>query len=149
MERVQALYKQAVLQHNRNPIGYEKAVQATHSASEINPLCGDVIHIHLQLDGEYIRDIGFSGQSCAICTASASMLCKILPGCQRVEFDLQRQDFNAAMHGNATAAADLNEALRALLGVRRFPSRISCAQLPWKATQKALSAPDEAAQETA
>jgi len=144
MDRLQSLYKAAVLRHNRNPVGYERAVQATHRATELNPLCGDVIHIALQVDEHHcIRDAGFSGQSCAICTASASMLCESLPGFSATDFERRRAQFEAAMAGDETAQQALPESFKALLGVRRFASRIPCAQLPWKAARSALQAPAE------
>ena len=39
-----------------------------------NPLCGDVMTLFLNLEGDRIDEAGFQSQSCSICTASSSML---------------------------------------------------------------------------
>ena len=45
-----------------------------------NPLCGDKIHLELELDGDRVRDVRFEGQGCAISTASASLMTEALKG---------------------------------------------------------------------
>jgi nitrogen fixation NifU-like protein len=50
------------------------------SIHDSNPLCGDEIDMHLQVDGDKIKDIKFEGRGCAISQASASMLTEMVAG---------------------------------------------------------------------
>jgi hypothetical protein len=46
----------------------------THQARGHNPQCGDDLQVELLMAGDQVKDIRFSGQGCAICIASASMM---------------------------------------------------------------------------
>ena len=68
------LYQEVILDHNRKPRNFGKLADASHQAEGLNPLCGDHIWVYLRLAGGQVEGIGFEGQSCAICKASASMM---------------------------------------------------------------------------
>jgi len=130
------LYRETIMHHAHHPVGFRKAIQATHQNEQFNPLCGDRILVLLEVDGEVVKDAAFDGEACAICKASASILCEQAPG-QPVEELAETQHWLAtALEGEETSAR--HEALQPLLGVRRYPSRIRCALLPWEAMVKAL-----------
>jgi len=130
------LYREIILQHSSQPVGFHKSIKETCRHEQFNPLCGDRIVIMLQVDGETIRDAAFEGESCAICKASASLLCELIPG-ERVEKFGRTHDWlkNSLVSNEETDGPD---GLKALLGVRKYPSRIECVTLPWTAAAKAL-----------
>jgi nitrogen fixation NifU-like protein len=155
------LYRAAIRQHASAPIGYRQPIAATHRHEEYHPQCGDRIEIQLQVGDGCIEAAAFDGEACAICIASASLLCSLAPG-QAVEALQQMgEDLQQALEspvpvdppvGTASAAMGpkggnepsrlkplLHEELLALLGVRPYPSRIRCATLPWTAARRALS----------
>jgi hypothetical protein len=67
------LYRETILRHAQDPVGYGKNMRVTHHCEQFNPLCGDRILLMLEIDGEVIKDAAFKGESCAICKASASL----------------------------------------------------------------------------
>ena len=125
------------MQHAAQPVGYQKAIEETCSNEQFNPLCGDRVIIQLQVKDQVIQDAAFSGESCAICKASASLLCELIPGGSVEDFRAVHNWLERSLvSGEET---DGPEALKALLGVRKFPGRIKCATLPWIAGSEALS----------
>jgi nitrogen fixation NifU-like protein len=135
------LYRDLVLDHARNPRHFGKLEHTTHSAQGINPLCGDKLRLYLDLDAdETIRDAAFEGSGCAISVASASLLTDTVIGLSSSDamafFDavLAQLAGNEPQGGNRV---DLGK-LRALAGVRDYPSRVKCATLAWHALRSAL-----------
>lgn len=53
-----------------------------------NPMCADVIDVGLVIENGTIREAGFSGNGCALCIGSSSLLCEYLQGRQLKELDL-------------------------------------------------------------
>ena len=131
------LYQKAILRHSKKPVGYQNTINATHRNEQFNPLCGDRIVLLLEMKARHVVNAAFEGESCAICTASASMLCELAPGCQYEELKETRSWLKNALSGVDDPTE--HEQLLALLGVRAYPSRVRCALLPWDAL-KAISA---------
>ena len=67
-----ALYQEVILDHNKKPRNYGAVESATHRAEGHNPLCGDHLTLTLKVEGDKLDAIAFTGESCAICKASAS-----------------------------------------------------------------------------
>jgi nitrogen fixation NifU-like protein len=130
------LYRETVLRHAQDPVGFCKDIRVTHHREQFNPLCGDRILLMLEINGQEIKDAAFEGDSCAICKASASMLCESAPGQAVESIRKLHQWLEEALHGNEGPAS--HESLRPLLGVHRYPSRIRCALLPWDALAGAV-----------
>ncbi|MEX2123118.1 MAG: SUF system NifU family Fe-S cluster assembly protein [Woeseia sp.] len=146
-DELRDLYRELILDHARKPRHFGKLDDATHAAEGINPLCGDKLKIYFAIDADNrIRDARFEGSGCAISVASASLLTDTVIG---LETDRALQFF-AAMVGRLAGRTDdrKNQAdaiddidlgkLRALEGVREFPSRVKCATLAWHALNSAL-----------
>jgi len=135
------LYQQVIVDHNKHPRNYGKLAHYNHEADGYNPLCGDRLHIYLDVDEQgRIADVSFEGEGCAISVASASLMTEAMKGRTLAEM---REMFDAFQH---MVTADLEELpdearlgkLTVLAGVREFPSRIKCATLCWH-TLKAAS----------
>lgn len=133
--KLAALYRETILVNAVNPTGMNLDIPATHRANRNNPLCGDDIEVRFQVNGEIIRAAAFSGEACAICLASASLLCRHAPGRTLDQLAEVHAGFRSALAGGRKDCADF---LLPLLGVRRYPARIACATLPWDAGQEAL-----------
>jgi nitrogen fixation NifU-like protein len=145
-DELRDLYRELILDHARSPRHFGKLADATHSAEGINPLCGDKLKMYFAIDADNtISDARFEGSGCAISVASASLLTETVIG-----LDTHRAlQFFAAMvkrlagrtedgkYGGAIDDIDLGK-LRALEGVREFPSRVKCATLAWHALNSAL-----------
>ena len=139
------LYQGVVLEHNRNPRNFVEVDPASHRGRGYNPLCGDHIELTLDVRDGVIHAIGFQGESCAIATASASLLTEVLRGTRLEEAERVAARFRRALSGDEDAAVP--EALEPLRAVRRFPSRIKCAQLAWASLEAALSGDEVATTE--
>ena len=76
-----SIYSDIILDYYRYPRNKGQITGPRIKAKDSNPLCGDVIEIQMQLDGnEKVSEIKFDGHGCAISQASASMLTELVKG---------------------------------------------------------------------
>jgi nitrogen fixation NifU-like protein len=138
-EELRELYRDLILDHARSPRRFGKLESATHDAEGINPLCGDKLHIYLEIgDDGCINETAFEGSGCAISVASASLLTDEVTGLSSREALARFDDVIGALTGDdGTVDTDLGK-LAALKGVREFPSRVKCATLAWHAMKSAV-----------
>ena len=135
------LYQEVILDHNRKPRNWGLPEAATHKAEGVNPLCGDHIHLALQLAGDTVETIGFEGESCAICKASASMMTVAVKGKPRAEAERLVQEFRDMAIGKLEPGGPHRLGrLTVFSGVRDLPTRVKCAILPWHTLHAALNA---------
>ena len=140
------LYREVILDHYRNPRRRGSLDHPDAHADGQNPLCGDEISLDLALDGDRIADVRLQGRGCSISQASASMMAEAVAGKTIAEVEALIHRFKAMMEiepGDAgidpsRPGAALGD-LEALQGVRRFPVRIKCADLPWATLAQALA----------
>jgi nitrogen fixation NifU-like protein len=141
------LYREVILDHYRAPRHHDHLAAPNATAEGKNPLCGDEVTVELELDGDVIRDIGAIGVGCSISQASASMMTDAVVGKDRKQVDEVVRKFKAMMtieeSDEAIVDPDRPGAvlgdLEALQGVRKFPVRIKCADLPWITLEQALA----------
>lgn len=143
---VEELYRDVILDHYRNPRRKGSLENPTAHAEGQNPLCGDEIAIDVAIADGNVVDVGVTGQGCSISQASASMMAEAIVGMDRAEIAEITGRFKAMMtidDGDAGLDPDRPGAvlgdLEALQGVRRFPVRIKCADLPWATLTEALA----------
>ena len=74
MQKESSEYNELVLDHYRNPRNFGKLVRPTHTASELNPLCGDEITVYLEVRGNKIENLKYEARGCALSIAAASVL---------------------------------------------------------------------------
>jgi len=139
MSDLRELYQQVILDHNKNPRNFHDMPDATNRVDGYNPLCGDHYTIYLQLDGDVIRDVGFTGNGCAISKASASVMSSTVKGKTAAEADELFDTFHKLVTGSPGGLdpADLGR-LAAFSGVSEFPARVKCATLAWHTLRSAL-----------
>jgi nitrogen fixation NifU-like protein len=131
------LYRDIVLAHHRAPRRCGALAQPTHASDGVNALCGDALRIELRVGADgCIAEYGFSGECCAIATATASMLGDTVQGLSVAEIAPLQQAFAALITGEAPAPA-LGD-LAALGELARYPARRKCALLPWATLIAAL-----------
>lgn len=134
------LYRQVIMDHYKNPRNKGQLQDGSLTIDMNNPTCGDRIHLTLKVDDGKITDAKFDGEGCSISMASASMMTQLIIG-KNVKTALQlSQLFSNMMQGKdygEDIADDLGD-IEALQGVSKFPARIKCATLAWKAMEKGL-----------
>lgn len=150
------LYQADIKAHSFSPIGLDKAIDETHFSEGYNASCGDEIDISLKLNASSkIDDISFKHDSCAICTASASILCDV-----SITFNKDRMNeiylelLSILNHNNDQPdklpnehlpnhklLTELSHSLSILAPVSAYPSRVNCALLPWQTALAAFDKP--------
>jgi nitrogen fixation NifU-like protein len=82
-----AMYREVILDHYKNPRGHGEIEDADAHAEGQNPLCGDEVAIYVEFgaDGETIEDVRFRGRGCAISQAATSMLTEMVKGRKATE----------------------------------------------------------------
>ena len=136
MNDLTLLYRDTIKRHAADPVGFRQPIDATHQHEADNPLCGDRILVQLRIVNGRLEAAAFDGEACAICMASASLLCEAVPGHPVNYLENLHDRLLAAFDGEHDLAG--METLSPLLGVKPYPSRIRCATLPWTAARSAL-----------
>lgn len=136
-QQLAELYRAAILENAAAPCGHGRDIDHTHRAVGDNVLCGDVVDLRLRVTEGVIEAAAFHGESCAICMASASLLCRHMEGRSVAAVGTTRDAFEAAIAQGE--GGELPEWLQPMLGVRAYPARTQCALLPWKTAGRALA----------
>jgi len=109
------LYREMILDHYHNPRLKKLVHPASIDYAEDNPVCGDHIHLTLQLDVENrVTAAGWEGDGCAISQASASMLYETLAGKTLEEIRAIDKDVILEMLGIPLSAVRIKCALLSL-----------------------------------
>lgn len=139
LSRLEQLYRHVILDHSNHPRhkGFSK-MQPNQVIEMNNPTCGDVIELQVFINDEQrIFDVRFEGQGCSISMASASMMCEVMIGKSVAQAEQLVREFSELIQGKAITNEQLQDALL-LAGVSKFPARMKCATLAWKALERAL-----------
>ena len=136
MSDLRELYQEVIFDHNRNPRNFGKPESSNRQAQGFNPLCGDRVTVYLKIENGRIADAAFSGNGCAISTASASLMTEALKGKTEAEAEQLFENFHGMVAGSGSHS-ELGK-LEVLSGVREFPARIKCATLAWHTLSAAL-----------
>ncbi len=144
MSELRELYQEIILDHNKNPRNFGKLEGANRAQEGYNPLCGDHLHIYLQVAEDRIEGISFEGSGCAISKASASLMTAALKGKGVAEAEQLFEDFHAMVMADVAEPIDETKLgkMAIFAGVREFPMRVKCATLAWHAMKSALSGAD-------
>jgi len=133
------LYQQVILDHNRNPRNV-RVIDGGRRGEGNNPICGDRVTVHLRVDADMIRDASFQASGCAIVKASASLMTESVKGLTLADATALAERLLRMITAPPGAPIEDLGALTALAGVRWFPIRVKCAQLPWQAMRAAANA---------
>ncbi|MBB72389.1 MAG: SUF system NifU family Fe-S cluster assembly protein [Legionellales bacterium] len=144
MNDLRELYQQVIVDHNRSPRNFGEMHDCTSHVEGFNPLCGDHLTVYLHINNGNVEKVSFTGQGCAISTASASIMTETLQGKTVKEAEQLFQTFHELMTAKSpdTDMSQLGK-LSVLAGVREYPSRIKCATLAWHAIHEALTGEGE------
>ena len=139
MPDLRELYQEVILDHQKRPRNFRRLDGANRSAEGYNPLCGDRVHVYLDVQDGVVRNVGFQGSGCAISTASASMMTESIKGKTEAEAKALFERFHDLVTGKSSpgAAPGLGK-LAVFAGVRDYPVRVKCATLAWHTLRAAL-----------
>lgn len=133
------LYRQVIMDHYKKPRNKGSLEEGNLTIDMNNPTCGDRIHLTLKVEDGKVVDAKFDGEGCSISMSSASMMTQAIKGKDVETAFKMSQMFSNMMQGKDydTEGIDLGD-IEALQGVCKFPARIKCATLAWKAMEKGL-----------
>ncbi|OIK12160.1 Fe-S cluster assembly sulfur transfer protein SufU [Bacillus sp. MUM 13] len=133
------LYRQVIMDHYKNPRNKGTLEDGSLTIDMNNPTCGDRIRLTMKVEDGKVSDIKFDGEGCSISMSSASMMTQTIKG-KDIDTALKLAGtFSNMVQGKEydDYGVDLGD-MEALQGVTKFPARIKCATLAWKAMEKGL-----------
>ncbi|MDN4594704.1 Fe-S cluster assembly sulfur transfer protein SufU [Polycladomyces subterraneus] len=133
------LYRRVIMDHYQKPRNRGRIEDGAVTVDLNNPTCGDRVSVQMRVKDGTIEEAKFLGEGCSISLASASMMTEAVKGL-KVEEALRLVDlFSEMMQGKDVDFEQFPlEDIEALSGVSKFPARIKCATLAWKALEKGL-----------
>ena len=133
------LYDDLLMDHIKNARNYYALDDASRTASGVNPLCGDEVTVYLKLTENCVEEIAFQCTCCGISMASASIMTQSLRGKETGDALTAIRAFACllATPSEVGVTTDTNEHA-VIEAVRRFPTRMQCALLPWVTLEAAL-----------
>jgi nitrogen fixation NifU-like protein len=139
MPELEELYQAVILDHSRRPRNFGELRDAAVLVHGDNPACGDEIHLAVKFDPDNgLQDIKFTGHGCAISQASASLMTIKLKGKSRDQATEMFRAFHDLVTQERADAPKMLGDLQVMQGVRKFPQRVKCAMLAWRALEQAL-----------
>jgi nitrogen fixation NifU-like protein len=132
------LYRRVIMDHYKNPRNKGVIEDGSLTVNMNNPTCGDRIQLTMNVEDGIVTESKFEGEGCSISMSSASMMTQAIKG-KPIEDALKLSTiFSDMMLGkDYDDSIDLGD-IEALSGVSKFPARIKCATLAWKAMEKGL-----------
>jgi nitrogen fixation protein NifU and related proteins len=137
---IEELYQEIILDHSKRPRNFGSLADATATVKGDNPSCGDEVELTVKLTPQIIETLKFIGHGCAICMASASLMTVKMRGKSRAEGQSTIEAFRQMLTAPEPGEPPPNFGdLLVFSAVRRFPQRVKCAMLAWRALEQALS----------
>ena len=144
-DNLDTLYRQVIMDHYKHPRNRGSFGEDSLTIDMNNPTCGDRIQIHLLVEDDKVKDAKFEGEGCSISLSSASMMTQAIKGKNVTEALKMSEIFSDMMLGKDIDTEELELGdIEALQGVSKFPARIKCATLAWKAMEKGINEQEQA-----
>lgn len=140
---LESMYQEVILDHYKNPQhrGLREPYQA--EVHHVNPSCGDELTLRVQLsdDGQTVEDVSYDAVGCSISQASTSVMAEELIGMSRDHAMEKLAEFERMITSRGKEEGDeelIGDGV-AFSGVSKYPARVKCALLGWKAFQSATA----------
>jgi len=140
-----SLYNDVIMDHIKNARNFCELATANRKAHGVNPLCGDIFNVYVQVEDERIVEASFQCECCGISMASASVMTEAITGRTVSEARSLYRHFERLLKdpaGTPDQPGDHGQ-LAVLALIREFPSRVNCALLGWQTLDAALDGRSE------
>jgi nitrogen fixation NifU-like protein len=134
---IEALYREVVLEHYRNPRNRAPLAHPSAEALVSNPVCGDQVRVEIELRDGRIADVSARARGCSIAVAAGSVMTELVRGLDAVQARALGEVAARIARGEAVDPG-VDPRLRAFARVAALPSRQRCAALAWEALDEAL-----------
>lgn len=129
------IYAENIIDHYKHPHRKERLASPTVTHGETNVSCGDTLTLDLLIENDTIKNLGWTGEGCAISQAAVSILSDELIGKSLADIDALTAD-----------------GIKTMLGVPIGSRRTKCALLCLHALKNAIhlyrNEPEQSWQET-
>lgn len=132
-----SLYRTIIMDHYKNP--RHKGLKGYPHVHIKNPSCGDDITVEAKVVNGVVEEINHVGTGCSICCSSASILSELLSGKTVEEVNEIIGLFYDLIQGREIEDLQKLEEALVFQGVSKFPARIKCATLSWKALEQVIN----------
>ena len=140
---LEPMSQEVTLDHYKTPqhAGLREPFEA--EVHHVNPSCGDelTLRVHLSEDGSTVEDVSYDAEGCSISQASTSVMAEEIIGLPVAEAMEKLDAFDEMITSRGTVEGDaemIGDGV-AFAGVAKFPARVKCALMGWKAFQAATS----------
>lgn len=128
--------REIILENYKNPFGKGLIEDKTYEFINMNnESCIDEINLMVKIENNIIKDIRFSGEACAICTSSTSLMIKNLIG-KNIEEAKEIYDHLVKMLDGKEYDKELLNDLIVYEDIKNQPGRRLCVLLPWNGIMK-------------
>lgn len=134
------LYRQVIMDHYKNP--RNKGLKGYPQVHLRNPSCGDDVYVEADIKNGVIKEVCHDGSGCSICCSSASVMSEVLTGKSVEEAKNIINSYYQMIKGEEIENEDALEEALVYQGVSKFPARIKCATISWKAMEEILGDKD-------
>ncbi|APT84794.1 Fe-S cluster assembly sulfur transfer protein SufU [Corynebacterium aquilae] len=140
---LEAMYQEVILDHYRHPSHAGLKDDFDAEVHHVNTSCGDELTLRVLLDesGETVKDISYDATGCSISQASTSVMADEIVGLPVGEAMEKLAAFEEMVTSRGQIEGDpevIGDGV-AFGGVSKYPARVKCALLGWKAFQAATS----------
>lgn len=141
--RLEQMYQEVILDHYKNPQHKGLRDPFDSEVHHVNPSCGDELTLRVKLseDGTTVEDVSYDAVGCSISQASTSVMAEEILGRPVDEAMIKLKEFEKMIvsRGQAEGDEDIIGDGVAFSGVSKYPARVKCALLGWKAFQAATA----------
>ena len=132
------LKRNIILENYKNPKNKGLIDDSSYIFSNTNnESCIDEVNLMAKITDSKITDIKFDGESCAICTSSASIMTNLLKEKTIIEAEQIYSNFENMLEGKQYNSDILEEA-NVYDDIAKQPSRKKCVLLPWIGMEKII-----------
>lgn len=137
--KIEDLYREVIMEHYKNPQNKGLITDNRYQlVNLLNPSCGDDVTIQVLVEEETVKDVRHDGHGCSICCSSASVMSEALMNKSVIEAKQIIDEYLVMLTGKEYNKEILKGEPIAYTGVSKFPARIRCASIAWKAMDEAL-----------
>lgn len=141
--KLEQMYQEVILDHYKHPqhAGLREPFDA--QVHHVNPSCGDELTLRVRLNDDHtvVQDVSYDAVGCSISQASTSVMAEEIVGKPVAEAMAKLAEFERMItsRGKVDGDEDLIGDGVAFAGVSKYPARVKCALLGWKAFQAATA----------
>ena len=141
--KLEQMYQEVILDHYKHPqhAGLREPFNA--EVHHVNPSCGDELTLRVTLNDDLtvINDVSYDAVGCSISQASTSVMAEEIVGKTVDEAMAKLTEFEKMVtsRGKIEGDEDIIGDGIAFAGVSKYPARVKCALLGWKAFQAATA----------